>query len=91
MPAFSASFECLPAFIDGTSKRFTMRTGAFLDKVYSIEYTINMNEKILKIAVIQNDKAPFLEWLNSLDKSIKARVQSRLTRILENNFGDCKK
>jgi len=68
-----------------------MRTGAFLDKVYSIEYTINMNEKILKIAVIQNDKAPFLEWLNSLDKSIKARVQSRLTRILENNFGDCKK
>ena len=26
-----------------------------------------------------------------MDKATKARVQSRLTRILENNFGDCKK
>ena len=29
--------------------------------------------------------------MNSLDKVTKARVQSRLTRLLENNFGDHKK
>ena len=57
----------------------------------AIEYTISMDNKTLKIAVIKNNKAPFLEWLNSLDKTVKARVQSRLTRILESNFGDCKK
>ena len=32
-----------------------------------------------------------IEWLNSLDKQIKVRIQSRLTRLLENNFGDYKK
>ena len=29
--------------------------------------------------------------MNSLDKATKARIQSRLTRLLENNFGDHKK
>ena len=29
--------------------------------------------------------------MNSLDKNTKIRVQSRLTRLLENNFGDHKK
>ena len=57
----------------------------------ALEYNNNMDEKIIKIAVLQNNKAPFIEWLNSLDKVAKARVQSRLTRILENNFGDHKK
>ena len=32
-----------------------------------------------------------IEWLDSLDKTIKARIQSRLTRLIENNFGDHKK
>lgn len=32
-----------------------------------------------------------IEWLSSLDKQIKVRIQSRLTRLLENNFGDYKK
>ena len=34
---------------------------------------------------------PFIEWLYSLDKATKARVQSRLTRLLENNLGDHKR
>ena len=32
-----------------------------------------------------------IEWMNSLDKNTKIRIQSRLTRLLENNFGDHKK
>ncbi len=57
----------------------------------AIAYNSNMYQRIVKIAYLSNAKAPFIEWLNSLDKSIKFRVQSRLTRLLENNFGDCKK
>lgn len=50
-----------------------------------------MEQRIVKIAVLENEKVPFIEWLNSLDKTAKARIQSRLTRLLENNFGDHKK
>lgn len=57
----------------------------------AIEYNINMKQQIIKIAQIGNDKVPFVERINQLDKITKARVQSRLKRLLENNFGDCKK
>ena len=57
----------------------------------AIVYTINMNTRIVKIAQLANNKVPFIEWMNSLDKNTKIRVQSRLTRLLENNFGDHKK
>lgn len=57
----------------------------------AMEYTINMNRRIIKIAQISNEKIPFIEWLDSLDKVTKSRVKSRLTRLLENNFGDHKK
>ena len=49
-----------------------------------------MKQRIIKILEI-NGKSPLIEWLNSLDKQIKVRIQSRLTRLLENNFGDYKK
>lgn len=57
----------------------------------AIEYTINMEQRIVKIAQVGENRAPFIEWMNSLDKVTKARVQSRLIRLLENNFGDHKK
>ena len=57
----------------------------------AIEYTINMEQRIVKIAQLSNGKTPFIDWLESLDKVTKSRVQSRLTRLLENNFGDHKK
>ena len=57
----------------------------------AIEYTINMGQRIVKIAQLSNDKTPFIDWLESLDKVTTFRVQSRLTRLLENNFGDHKK
>ena len=62
-----------------------------IDKMSAIEYNINMEQRIIKIAQLANDKIPFIEWMDSLDKTTKARVQSRLTRLLENNFGDHKK
>ncbi len=50
-----------------------------------------MEQRIVKIAQLSNDKVPFIDWLESLDKANRARIQSRLTRLLENNFGDHKK
>ena len=39
-----------------------------------------------------NNRVPVAEWLKSLDKSIRIRIQDRLTRIEENNnFGDFKR
>lgn len=55
------------------------------------EYTISMEQRIVKIAQLSNGKTPFIDWIESLDKITKIRVQSRLTRLLENNFGDHKK
>lgn len=57
----------------------------------AIAHNINMKQRIIKIAKLADNKAPLIEWINSLDKVTKARVQSRLTRLLENNFGDHKK
>ena len=37
-----------------------------------------------------NDKAPFSEWLNKLDRPVKARVMTRIDRIRRGNFGDTK-
>ena len=47
-------------------------------------------KRVVKIAQI-GGKALFIEWMDSLDKVTRTRIQSRLTRLLENNFGDHKK
>ncbi len=57
----------------------------------AIEYTIIMKQKTVKIAQLSNGKVPLAEWMETLDKAVKIRIQSRLTRLLENNLGDCKK
>lgn len=62
-----------------------------IDFMSAIEYTIDMEQRTIKIAQLSNDKVPFIDWLESLDKATRARIQSRLTRLLENNFGDHKK
>ena len=61
-----------------------------LDKVSAVDYTVNMEKRVVKIAQI-GEKAPFIEWMDSLDNVTRIRIQSRLTRLLENNFGDHKK
>lgn len=50
-----------------------------------------MEQRIVKFAELENGYVPCAEWLNSLDKVTKSRIKSRLTRLLENNFGDHKK
>lgn len=50
-----------------------------------------MKQRTVKILQLANGKCPLTEWMSSLDKATKFRVQSRLTRLLENNFGDYKK
>ncbi len=40
---------------------------------------------------LENNKHPFIEWLNSLDNINKARVKMRLLRIQDGNFGDFKR
>ena len=36
-------------------------------------------------------KCPFDIWLNNLDNSMKVRVSKRMERVVEGNYGDCKK
>lgn len=57
----------------------------------AIEYTFNMKPRIVKFVKLENGEEPCLKWLTSLDKVTKARIKSRLTRLLEGNFGDFKK
>ena len=36
-------------------------------------------------------KCPYDEWFYKLDKTVQARIEKRLERVEEGNFGDCKK
>ncbi len=38
-----------------------------------------------------NNKAPIIEWLNSLDCITRKRINQRILRIEDGNFGDFKK
>ena len=48
--------------------------------IYKIEYLI-----------LPNGKAPVVEWLNSLDSIFRKRINQRILRLEEGNFGDFKK
>ncbi len=47
---------------------------------YKIEYLL-----------LPNGKAPITEWLDSLDSMCRKRINQRILRIEDGNFGDCKK
>lgn len=49
-------------------------------KNYKIEYLI-----------LPNGKAPIIEWLKSLDSITRKRINQRILRIEDGNFGDYKK
>lgn len=48
---------------------------------------INM-EKELEIYIDEKGEQPYTEWLESLDKSIQARIDNRMNRVEEGNYGD---
>lgn len=39
---------------------------------------------------LDNGKEPAKEWLDSLDLTIQTRIHTRLARLQEGNYGDCK-
>jgi len=39
--------------------------------------------------ITDTEKVPFEEWLESLDKPIRAIIRTRLARIMLGNLGDC--
>lgn len=44
----------------------------------------------LEIYTTKDDKKPFIEWLESLDSSVRYRVKEKLDRVALGNFGDHK-
>jgi putative addiction module killer protein len=48
-----------------------------------------MNKIAIEYYVTDTGKVPFEEWLEELDKPIRAIIRSRLARIMLGNFGDC--
>ena len=56
-----------------------------------IQYNINVDTYEIKYLKLPNGKAPVIEWLNSLDTSFRKRINQRILRIEEGNFGDYKK
>lgn len=53
-------------------------------------YNTNMNTYKIEHVVLQNGKAPVIDWLNSLDSITRKRISQRILRIEEGNFGDYK-
>lgn len=50
-----------------------------------------MNNYTIEYLVLPNGKAPIVEWLNSLDSITRKRINQRILRIEDGNFGDFKK
>lgn len=50
-----------------------------------------MNTYKIEYVVLSNGKAPVVEWLNSLDSITRKRINQRILRLEDGNFGDCKK
>ena len=48
-----------------------------------------VNKRVLDFYYDQRGKRPFVNWLESLDVKAQARIRYRLTRVEEDNFGDC--
>ena len=63
-----------------------------------MQYIINMNDNVMNMyfytieyIILPNGKAPVIEWLNSLDSTVRKRINQRILRLEDGNFGDCKK
>ncbi len=46
--------------------------------------------KVIKIYQKDDGESPFIDWLESLDITIKHRIQSRLARVAVGNLGEYK-
>ena len=50
-----------------------------------------MNNYEIEYLILPNGKTPIIEWLNSLDSITRKRINQRILRIEDGNFGDYKK
>ena len=50
-----------------------------------------MNSYTIEYLILPNGRAPVIDWLNTLDSTMRKRVIQRILRIEEGNFGDYKK
>ncbi len=50
-----------------------------------------MNNYKIEYLILPNGKSPIIEWLNSLDGMTRKRINQRILRIEDGNFGDYKK
>lgn len=55
------------------------------------QYNISMETYEIKYVKLLNGKSPFIEWLNALDSVTRKRINQRILRIEDGNFGDYKK
>lgn len=60
-----------------------------LDNLYRKRYNTSMKEIIFYKTI--DNKCPFLEWYNSLDKSIRLIIDRRIDRIKLSNLGNYKR
>lgn len=64
------------------------------NKIITIDFlsviTHNINMKEIKYYITESGKCPFKIWLDSLDKSIMSRIDKRLIRLTEDNYGEYK-
>ena len=56
-----------------------------------IQYSIIIKKYSIEYLILPNGKAPIIEWLNSLDSITRKRINQRILRIKDGNFGDYKK
>lgn len=62
-----------------------------IDKLSCVQYNICMNTYKIDYVILPNGKAPIIEWLSSLDSTTRKRINQRILRIEDGNFGDHKK
>ena len=49
-----------------------------------------LDMKFIEVYVTEAGREPFFEWLFSLDQVIQTRLENRILRLGEGDFGDCK-
>ena len=62
---------------------------SLLDKLLSLDYNINMKQ--ILVYKTSSGKCPYDDWFYRLDKTMQARIEKRLERVEEGNYGDFKK
>jgi putative addiction module killer protein len=45
---------------------------------------------LIREYLTEEGKNPYRDWLSRLDKHIRVRIQARIMRFEQGNFGDCK-